>query len=728
MQLPTIKELNPSFRYEIFFGQNEIKNDLTSVEEDLYLKQLKKHNKNITKIIKVEIFEDKIKFIIDINKCKQKIYILDTLNCELIYTINYGKTTIKKPFLEHLTKNITNQTIININDHNKTISQHLQENPNDDFSKILSKFNSNFVGSVFTNWEENLSLFDDKYSAKCSIPNFYTNPTQIISEPYSDFNMTESEYNENLKDLVKHIKFKGRNILYNYNEKMYKKYNININFQQNIQQNFQSNIQINNNTTNKVKSIEISVPSIVFKIFNSNPNLFIYDGKHLLMFNVNELKLWKEIDYSEFSNIAFLQDDFKQILNEDECLYLLKNSFSTYKNLCSIYLNNNIKFDRNTHLIPLITNLGGKILDLNKNCLIDSTPDLFCKLSVGWNYDENLARQYKYELKFFLNKTFNDQNIQDIVLFYIYKTLMGEKIKKILVLTDNLHGNNGKSTFMDLIWTCFGHNYVLDGKKYFIKANVRFNLNNHDAGLYNLKDVRFLMVNECSDKVKINDDFVKNLADPVHFTTGRQIHSDEKFFFNLLANAMLSCNNNKFFKFDTTDEAFFDRFLIVQMQSKFDLKFKQDDWENLQFAPQIDIMKKFTSWRSAFIDILLDVGARLDLIHQSIYENEDLIKWKCEFLSTRIGISQDLTYEFDQWLKLNLEQTDDNLEWVNCNDLRLRLKGSEFEDYFKKKNFISIVKNLLKQLNIEVVDRFYFKLNDRKCERKNIIKGYKLKL
>lgn len=166
----------------------------------------------------------------------------------------------------------------------------------------------------------------------------------------------------------------------------------------------------------------------------------------------------------------------------------------------------------------------------------------------------------------------------------------------------------------------FGPNYVCDGRKYISYSKFKSNANNHDAGIYNLKNKRFLMVNECCENSRLDENFIKNLSDSVHFQTGRKFQSGSEFFFKLYANVIIACNHNKFFKFDVNDENVLKRMLAVEMQSKFISSLQHDDWENLIFKAE-NISDKFHLYKSSFIDILIHVGSRIEIIFSNINEN-----------------------------------------------------------------------------------------------------------
>lgn len=389
-------------------------------------------------------------------------------------------------------------------------------------------------------------------------------------------------------------------------------------------------------------------------------------------------------------------EEFLNLLTTDEFKFFKNNKRNIFLNLKGSFKKNYKTMDIFPHMIPLIDSSSSKILDLQNKCIIDPKKEYFCTTSTNWSYNLENAKKYLKEVEEFLNKIFPIKSIQEIVLAYIYKTLMGDKFKMFMILTDNLNGNNGKSTFLNFLSECFGSNYICNGRKYLIQSNVVFNSNNHDAGFYNLKNKRFLIINETCKKFEIDTEFLKDMADEINIIRGRKFQSAEQFEFPLYANAIIACNNDKFYKFDVEDENILKRMLVIQMQSRFHMLYDTDDWENLQFKRE-NVKIKFSLWRSSFIDILLNIGKRLDDILLNLENNELLNQWKEDLLSKRVGVTEDNLNEFKVCVLEKIQHSDNQLDWLSCNDLKKCLKDSDFGIYFKKKDYIQTMKSWLKQ-------------------------------
>lgn len=635
---------------------------------------------------------------------------------------NYGKNENFAYMLSYFANDTDGSLLQNVEKDEygnlKYIEHFVCENPNNEFANIISIFHPDFRGSIFTNFKYPVTeIYDEPKYNYIYLKNFLNHQNIEITTNYCGDQNKNIDLSQFKQQLINHLIQKGQEIMDRKNNKIIQKYTIINNT--NIQQN--NVIASNFNTTN--------VHYVVKKLFHFFKDCLSYNDGKLYKYNEKHepfYGLWTLFEYKNFIEMVYSkEEEFKNMLNEDEFEYLITNKKNVYINIEGRMSKHFIEFDQFPHLIPLINSNKSLVLDLKQNKLIEPEKHFYIQKHLDWSYDSTESKGYKNDLECFLNKIFPTKDIQEIVLAYIYKTLKGEKIKKSLLLTDDLKGNNGKSTFINFISYLFNP-YTTSGKKYLIKSNVVFNSNNHDAGLSNLRNKRFLTVPECSDKNFVDDEFFKEMADMVYIFKGRKFQSGEEFQFPMYANAILACNKNKFYKFDIHDYTFVQRMLAIEMQSKFDVNYKQDDWEKLQFKSEF-INSKFELWKSAFIDVLLEIGQRADEILSKIDENKMLMKWKQKLISLRMGINEDIAFDFKSWFQSNLTISENPCEWVSCNDLKKIIKDSEFNGYFKSLNFLEILKTWLKEINTETIERHKFFINGKRYEKRNVIKGFKLK-
>lgn len=695
-------------------------------EENEYLKFFQHINPQISKIVDCKVCENQFEFNTLLkNKQFKKVYI-NRFNSQTYYSTDYRKNTITDyilPFFANqekcrILKQIDSDHFTKIP---KSILQYSIENPQDEFIQSVSKLHPDFIGSIFTNWAKNPTvIYDESGERRIFIKNFYQNDyTTTVDTNYHKQILKNifDDAAEKLKKEMQKICYDKMNLM-NYN----------------IIQNYTINIQNIQNISTVESNSQIFSQDVAGKLFKHFTNNFAYNDSKLYKYNDEKTEpnygLWTEYTFNHFSKMIYFKNDiFVQFLSLEEQKYLKKFKQFVFNDLKSFYIDHNIEFDKYSHLIPIIGPDGiGKVLDLHENKLIEPQKSFFIKSCTKWSYNENDAKFYKNQMDIFLKKLFPKTEILEIVLAYIYKTLCGEKIKKALILTDDLDGDNGKSTFIKFIWTCFGLDYVSKGTKYLVKSNtLSSNPNNHNAGEHKLKNKRFLTITEASKGSSLNEMFFKEMVDDtINSITGRPFQKDSEFEFQFYANAIIACNYNEFFKFDTNDKNILKRMLVVQMQSKFNKEFV-DDWENLKFKCDDNINNNILLWRSSFINVLLEIGDKVDVILNKIDTNIDLDSWMKKFLASRLGVNEDSTYDFEEWIKNHLELSTNPSEWVNLNELKKLLRESSLGYHFKSKEFSNVLKIWLSEINITTTDRYKYYVNGKRCEKKNIINNYKLK-
>lgn len=695
-------------------------------EEPIYLPFFQQIDPYISKVLKCAVDTENIIFTNCLKSGQIKHMYTERTTSKTFSTTNYGKIQNFAYMLSYFANERDVSVLQNVDKNKngdlKCIIQLAQENPKDELVQIISNLHPDFKGSIFTNFQYPITeIYDEQKINHIYLKNFFNQQNIEITTDYYGEKNKNMDVNSLKSQLVNLLMQKGRDIMDRKNNIIIQKYTVinNTNIQQN---NLISHSKFHtNNVTN--------VHYIVKKLYNYFKDCLVYNNGKLYKYNEKNESfygLWTVFEYKNFIEMIFSkEDEFKNILNEVEFEYLITNKKNVYVNLEGRMVKRCVEFDLYPHLIPLIDSKCSRVLDLNLNKIVEPEKHFYMQKHLDWSYSFNKSKTFRKELECFLNKIFPIKDIQDIVLAYIYKTLKGEKVKKFLLFTDNLRGNNGKSTFISFISNLF-NSYTTSGKKYLIKSNVVFNSNNHDAGLSILKNKRFLTVPECSDKNHIDDEFVKEMADMVYMIKGRKFQSGEEFQFPMYANAILACNKNKFYKFDIYDYTFIQRMLVIEMQSIFDVNYDHDDFEKLHFKSEF-LNPKFLLWKSAFIDILMEIGHKSDKILSKIDENVLLIKWRRNLVSLRMGINEDIVYDFKNWFDSNLIASEIPHEWVSCNDLKKIIKDSEFSGYFKSLNFLETFKTWLKEINVETIERHKFVINDNRYEKRNVIKNYKLK-
>lgn len=400
-------------------------------------------------------------------------------------------------------------------------------------------------------------------------------------------------------------------------------------------------------------------------------------SKNSCLFFLSDFGIWKILSLKRFITLFQTQkNEFLKILSHDYFLHLKKNPKSCLFYLKTFFIDENL----NEHN-SLISFNNGKFLDLKQNCLLHQIDNFFCN-SLNWAYNEGHAKQYRAQIDNFFELLFPDKQIREIFYFFIYKTLKGEKIQKFLIFNNEV--SNRKNIVFNFLKCCFGSDFYLDGSKYVIEKK--------DKEFYNFENKRFLFVNKIRPTIKIDEKFILDLIDGS--INGKNI------------NLMFACNNSRFFEFNVNDELFLKKMLIFQIPIIY---------ENPE---------QFPLWRSSFIDILLDIGQKIETIEKKIDTYEPLNNWKTCFISNRKSSFFD-EKKFEFWFHNNFEFNENSSEWSSLNESK-QLILKEFK--IQPKRYTATLKIWMKNIRIKILKRHTFKINNKQKERRNTIKMYKLKL
>lgn len=485
-----------------------------------------------------------------------------------------------------------------------------------------------------------------------------------------------------------------------------------------------TNIQINQNREN------LCSYQILKVLFKSDSSYFDdfgvgFDGN---LYNYKKSNgLWEKCETHTMDDLLDILEDSKKINNTDiNTLY--RNSNSLIFDILKVIRckKTNIEFDKYTHLFCM----KNGVYDLNENVFRLGKREEYCSLTTYWEYNETDADFYMPELIQFFTKLFPQKDEYDLFMSFIYLSLVGNKSNKLsAILTDHRDGDNGKSTIIDFLKQFLDAAYEIDGKQFLYDSNNDSGINGHKSNELNLKGKKLMLVDETRQSRKLNDEFLTNIASKNLHIQGRQINSSQYHRFVAKANLLIACNRNKMLSFDITDKNLTKRLLVFRMRSKF-LKSKTfiDDYENMQFKVDVSIDDKFELWRSSFLKLVSQYkNVAFDLLCEENWP--DSIKSNLQTLiAERSGFDEDTHFDFNDWFKENMIYEEDLTKCSNLNDIKKKV-CEKFS--INKNKYTEIIKIWVRQINrnyekIEIIEKLVLKQDEKRFEKRNVIKNYRL--
>jgi D5 N terminal like len=233
----------------------------------------------------------------------------------------------------------------------------------------------------------------------------------------------------------------------------------------------------------------------------------------------------------------------------------------------------------------------------------------YVKTTTDWDYCPDAAARHRADVEDFLAKVFPVPEERAAVLVYVASMLSGRRdIKRFLVLTDRRDGNNGKSSFAQLLVKFFSHFTLQNGAKLVSKASLDADRNSHDGGLEVLRGMRLVIGDELDKDQKFDASFLKKLTSAADTRIeGRACGSREHFSFLLQAGLILIFNQGQCPRFHADDEAFNARMLVAPMRARFvNDGDDEGDQEPHTYKKVLGLKDRFRDWLPALADILLE--------------------------------------------------------------------------------------------------------------------------
>lgn len=291
-----------------------------------------------------------------------------------------------------------------------------------------------------------------------------------------------------------------------------------------------------------------------------------------------------------------------------------------------------------------------------------TSQDCVCK-TTGWPYSAAEGTMHRAAVESFLEQVLPIPDERRIVLSFFAALLSGRRrAKKFLAFTDRRSGNNGKSTLLDLFRAFFGDEYADVNTKFVCRGSFDRDRDSHDAGTEPFQGKRLVIAEELKRTMKLDDAMLKRLTGGSEiFVSGRRCGNGSRYRFTWQAGFVLIFNEGDCPQFDAGDAAFMERMIVAPMRSKF-VENATEYGEPWTFEVDYDIKNKFSLWRSALADILVNHFGS-----PSVFQNipADMREWK-------VGITSEAN-PLAAWIDANVVFTGDDNDYIQFNRDVIRL-------------------------------------------------------
>lgn len=279
------------------------------------------------------------------------------------------------------------------------------------------------------------------------------------------------------------------------------------------------------------------------------------------------------------------------------------------------------KFDNNPYLIPF----DNYTYDLKKHILrpIELTDYITETTGYAIRPRENIPKEEFDFIESIYNKILPDPEDREFFLRLVGSCISKTSNEKIFViLTDQLKGNNGKSTIMKGIMYALGE-LSKKGDPSLIYESHAESVNGHQQGYIAYKNKRLIFIDETSSTKQLATGRVKNLTSGAdNKFSARRIHSSVIETFEWTGSIFICCNKGDFSTFKCKDSALLNRMRVVPFKSEFRFDIDEDIPEQNIYKIDNTVTEKFKLYREAHLYVLIDAYKKyeeLGLVDETKY-------------------------------------------------------------------------------------------------------------
>jgi P4 family phage/plasmid primase-like protien len=263
-------------------------------------------------------------------------------------------------------------------------------------------------------------------------------------------------------------------------------------------------------------------------------------------------------------------------------------------------------FEKKLDADPELLSFSNGVYDFKEKVFRAGQPDDYLTLSTNIpyvEYDETNPEHARVlsEIEEFFSKLFPDKTIREYIWQHLASTLIGYNKNQTINIYNGC-GSNGKSKLIELMEKCLGDYYGTISAS--LITNKRPAIGGLSPELVKIAGARYVVMSEPSKDDKINDGYMKQLTggDPIE---ARALHRDP---ITYVPKFKLAICTNNLMDIKSNDEGTWRRIRLVTFESKFVDKVDLSDTKNPhQFVKDLDIGKKFDSWKSIFMGILISI-------------------------------------------------------------------------------------------------------------------------
>lgn len=337
---------------------------------------------------------------------------------------------------------------------------------------------------------------------------------------------------------------------------------------------------------------------------------------------ISRLYADKSVSYMKQSMVFDHRDNIEHTNPEDDIkkqkLVDLSNQFgsifkhlrdSNYKRnimseVADIFYENDRNFlkniDKNTNLLGF----RNGVYDFKNNEFRPGLPEDYITKSTNINYVPIDRTNKKHtdkmnEINDFMCKLFPDDNLRRYMWEHLASTLIGKNHNQTFNIYNGC-GRNGKSKLVELM------SLVLGEYKSTIPTSVvtskRGGVGQLSGEIAQLQGVRYAVMQEPSKDDQLNDGVMKELTgeDPI---MANPKYKDPVIFIPQFK--LVVCTNN-LFDIKSDDDGTWRRIRLCEFESKFDSKLKPTPESPYVFEPDLNLDKKFETWKEIFMSMLVE--------------------------------------------------------------------------------------------------------------------------
>ena len=210
------------------------------------------------------------------------------------------------------------------------------------------------------------------------------------------------------------------------------------------------------------------------------------------------------------------------------------------------------------------------VIDLRQGVARQPRIDDYVSSSVGYGFLDGAPQEDIARVERLMEQIYPVAEERTFMRRWMAYCLTGHTDKGFLCLTDRRAGYTGKTTVLNLMGRAMGPYAVTGAKKeLFYQTNAQQTINSHNSGLMAFAGKRMAAFEELSANRKLEVSFLKELTGGDVTLQVRQAHAVSEEPMRWTSKIMMLFNESAFPQFNTDDQPFLQRMLVVQHRARF---------------------------------------------------------------------------------------------------------------------------------------------------------------